>query len=185
MVDFTVVKCPRCGADLKSEQSESSFFCRYCGAQVLAEKKTHYIGEDPRRTALEKYRVMRVVEKEKLEDLQKKKEAIEKELATNESNLSSQKWKNGISWIIGLPFIGIGLFGVYGAIFALNDTGCFMMGLVPLTIGCFFILYYFIIGRNAYKTENVRINSEHRHTEYEIRLTKERISELEAKIMNC
>jgi DNA-directed RNA polymerase subunit RPC12/RpoP len=188
MVELTVVKCPRCGADLRSEKSDVNFFCRYCGAQIIAEKKTQYIREDPRRTELEKLKTLRVVEQDKVASLKTKKQEIEEELEAIEKNIESRDTKNMLGWVLSFFLFGAGIIGFLFAGPHFNEEWylpCVTVALIPILIGLVFPYYYYLKGKNAYQLEYSEKKKEYWQVEYEIHLSLNKISDFEERIKRC
>ena len=74
-MNFFVVKCPHCNADLKPVDGLETFFCPYCGGKVILEGQN----KDVLRAKVREYDSLRV-KREKDEDLEREYWRKEKEL---------------------------------------------------------------------------------------------------------
>jgi DNA-directed RNA polymerase subunit RPC12/RpoP len=185
IAELTIVKCPRCGADLDVTPKDTNLFCRFCGARVLIEKRPGYVGEDPRRTELEKLKTVYALEKEKIAELNKQKTGLEKEVQLVNEKIQKQRIINAIGIIISSLIIG---FCVYLFVIMIYDPPpelCLVFTIMFLILGLIYPIYYLVKGQYLYYDEYDAKNADLKKIEKDIQATAQRISQLEEKIRTC
>lgn len=96
-IEFVVLKCPQCGAQLQIEDGRKQAYCSYCGAKILIHNENEYIH--------------RTIDEAEIEKAKATKEVRLKELEVEKTKTNLLKWTAIVYIAVIAVMVVIGLIG--------------------------------------------------------------------------